>query len=100
MTLLTIILFKDSIEFSALSGKICEKVSSPDEKEFCGCWDILFNRDECIASISEAVNHFLGLPEKREVIFGCCMKDYNDIMQRINTSECEINCISADVFVI
>jgi len=100
MKLLTVILFKDSVSFSALSGKVREKLSLTKDNEFPGCWDINYNREETIGLISATINHLIESSEKNEIVFGCCMKDYDDIISRINTAECEINCTSAEVFLI
>lgn len=100
MILLTVIIFRDSNSFSALSSKVCEKLSLDKDKEFPGCWDIVDNRKDVISSISNTINYFIETSDKNEIVFGCCTKDYSDIMQYINTDNCEINCTYADVFVI
>ena len=42
-------------------------------------------------SISSCVNHFIESDkDKKEIIFGCCEKDYNDIMAKLNISGCSI----------
>ena len=100
MKLLTVIIFKDSDAFDALNGKVCDKLSSEKERKFCGCWDIKFNREECITMIDATVNQFLESTDNGDVVFGCCMKDYDDIMKHITTDNCEINCTYAEVFLI
>ena len=100
MKLLTVIIFKNSDAFDVLNGKVCEKLSFEHNKAFPGCWDIVDNRENVINMISETINYFIDTSEKEAIVFGCCMKDYNDIMRRINTEKCEINCTYAEVFLI
>ena len=66
----------------------------PAEKAFCGTWsEILFNNDECIASVSGCVNHFINNTDKIEIIFGCCKKDYDAIITQIHIGNCVIEVI-------
>ena len=100
MKLLTVIIFKDSADFDALSGRVCDKLSLEENKEFPGCWDVVDNKKDVIRSISDTVNYFIETSEKTEIVFGCCLKDYDDIMKYINVENCEINCTYAEVFVL
>ena len=96
MKKLTVILFENEAESDKYSDLVCEKLSDlPDDKEFCGIWgEIKFNADEVLSAISTAVNHFVNDTEKEEIIFGCCKKDYDDIISRINTQNCSVNIVS------
>lgn len=100
MKLLTVIIFRDSDSFSVLSSKVCEKLSLDKDKEFPGCWYIDSNRENVIGVISATVNHFIESSDKNEIVFGCSMEDYKDIMLCINTENCEINCTYAEVFLV
>ena len=77
MKKLTVILFENDLEYKEYSNRVCEKFANLSaEKEFCGTWsEILFNNEECIASISGCINHFINNTDKAEIIFGCCEKD-------------------------
>lgn len=91
MKLLKIIIFKDDKEFSQFASAVCEKMQSiaPD-KEFCGVWgEIENNENEVLNSISATVDHFIE-SNKKEIIFGCCKKDYNDILAKINSVNCNV----------
>lgn len=89
---LTVILFESDLEFGKVSDKIIEKFSGlSKEKVLLGVWGkILFNNEEVLSAISGSVNRFLNDVEKTEIIFGCCEKDYSDIITKINTCNCEV----------
>ncbi len=91
MKIVKVILFKDDKEFSQFSSAVCENMQSiGSEKEFCGIWgEIQSNENEVMRSISATVNHFIE-SDKKEIIFGCCDKDCNDILARLNLMSCNI----------
>lgn len=93
MKKITIILFENDLENKEYSNRVCEKFANlPTEKVFCGTWsEILFNNEECIASISGCVNNFINNTDKTEIIFGCCRKDYVAILNKIHAEDCEID---------
>ena len=86
MKKLTVILFKNDLEFKEYSDQVFEKFADlPLDKEFCGTWgEILFNNQECISSISGCVNHFINNSNKKEIIFGISNKDCNCVISKIN----------------
>ena len=95
---LTVILFKNDLEFKEYSDRVCEKFANlPAEKEFCGIWgEILFNSEECISSISGCVNHFINNTDKTEIIFGISNKDYDCVVSEINTKKCVIETVKCE----
>ena len=95
MKLIKIIIFKDDKEYSQFSSKVCEKMKSIDtDKEFCGIWgEIENNSTEVINSISTTINYFVA-SDKKEIIFGCCEKDYNNILIKLNVEHCDIQKIN------
>ncbi len=96
MKRLIAVLFADEAAFVQYSNRVCERFSDlPEEKEFCGIWgEISFNKDEVLAAISDAVNHFIKDTDKIEIVFGCCIKDYKDILSKIHTENCAVEQIS------
>ena len=96
MKKLTVILFENDLENKEYSDRVCEKFSDlPAEKEFCGIWgEILFNYSEVLFEICTTINHFVENPEKNEIIFGCCKKDYNAILDRIHLENCLVDTVS------
>ena len=97
MKKLCAIIFKSKSENEEYSDLICEKLGTSNlspNQEFCGIWgEIISNREECLDAISRTVNYFLK-SDKSEIYFGCCEKDYNDIIARIDTGLCEVNILS------
>lgn len=91
MKKLNVIVFSDENEYGKYANYVCGKLSDlPESKEFCGVWgEIRFNNQENIFAISSAVNHFLA-SGKEEIFFGCCIKDYDDILAKIRTQNCEV----------
>ena len=91
MKTVKIILFKDDKAFSQIANAVCEKMQNIDsDKEFCGTWgEIQYNESEVLSSISATVNYFIE-SDKKEIIFGCCEKDYNNILTKINLVDCNI----------
>ena len=87
MKRLTIVLFDDEKEAFA----ICDKFSVlPEESEFLGTWWIEYNQEEVYSSISVAANHFIENTDKTEIIFGISQKDYEGVISKIHTENCEI----------
>ncbi len=91
MKIVKVVVFKDDKECSLFSDQVFESLKNIEpDKEFCGIWgEIQYNSEEVINSISSCVNHFIQ-SQKNEIIFGCCEKDYNDIMAKLNISGCSI----------
>lgn len=59
------------------------------EKEVLGVWgEILSNADEVLYTISDTVNYFINDTDKTEIVFGCCRKDYDDIIAKIDVEKC------------
>ena len=98
MKKITVILFENDFEFKEYSDRVCERFANlPAEKEFCGIWgEILFNSAECIASISDCVNHFINNTDKTEIIFGISDKDYDRVISKINTEVCVIETVKCE----
>lgn len=96
MKKLFVIVFENDKKYSLLSNLICQKFSKlDDDKEFCGLWgEIQGNANGVIDSISAAVNHFID-SNKQEIIFGCCEKDYDEIIRRLNLSDYLVDKIDA-----
>lgn len=62
-----------------------------------GTWgEILFNSEECIASISGCINHFINNSNKTEIIFGISNKDYDCVISKINTEKCVIETVKCE----
>lgn len=99
MKALNVILFKDDNEIHKYSDTIFEeklsRSSLSPEQEFCGIWgEIHFNNEECLKAISSSVNRFLQSENKIEIYFGCCEKDYNNIISRIDIQNCKVSKIN------
>ena len=90
MKKLIAIVFENDEKYGLLSNQICELFSKPklgEEQEFCGLWgEIQYNTNEVINSISATVNYFLK-STKKEIFFGCCEKDFEKILAKINVSD-------------
>ena len=73
------------------ANTICESFSTMSEKsEFLGAWWIESNQEECYSSISVAANHFIENTDKTEIIFGISKKDFEGVISKIHTDNCEI----------
>ena len=96
MKKITVVIFKDDIESKKYANQVCEKFSKLSaEKEFCGIWgEIEFNAEDILLAIANTVNHFIENTNKTEIIFGCCKKDYNSIISKINTENCVVEAIA------
>ena len=91
MKKLTIVLFDDKKN----TNTICERFSTlPEKSEFLGAWWIEYNQEEVYSSISEAANYFIENSDKTEIIFGISSKNYNGVVSKINTKNCEIEAIN------
>ena len=92
MKKLTVILFENNLKYKDHADEVCELFADlSKEKEFCGVWgEIGCNEDEVLSAISATVNHFIKSGDKTEVIFGCCKKDYAQVMAKIDTWECTV----------
>ena len=91
MKKLTIVLFDDKKN----TNTICERFSTlPEKSEFLGAWWIEYNQEEVYSSISEAANYFIENTDKTEIIFGISSKNYNGVVSKINTKNCEIEAIN------
>lgn len=99
MKKLTVVVFEDELEFKKCSNRVCEKFSNlPKKEEFCGIWgEIKFNTSEVLSAISTTVNHFIEDTDKVEIIFGCCKKDYDDIISKIHTQDCAVNVVLCNI---
>ena len=97
MKIVRVIIFKNDKEFSQFSSAVCEKMQTIDsDKEFCGIWsEIQSDESEVLNSISATVNYFIE-SDKKEIIFGCCEKDYNNILTKLNLVNCNIDKIGVD----
>ena len=96
MKKLIIIVFENEEKYNFLSNQICEKFSDLSENvEFCGLWgEIQSNATEVLNSISDTVNHFID-SNKEKIIFGCCEKDYDKILQKLKISKCLVDKIDS-----
>ena len=91
MKKLTVVLFDDKKN----TNTICERFSTlPEKSEFLGAWWIECNQEEVYSSISMAANYFIENTDKTEIIFGISSKDYNGVVSKINTKNCEIEAIN------
>ena len=97
MKKLTIFLFSDDAEFEKSSDSVFERFfEKSEEKEFCGIWgEIQFNNKECLAAIATTVNYFISETAKTDISFGCCKKDYDDILSLLCTENCIIETVIA-----
>ena len=86
------IVFENELEFAKNSDKISERFTNPDNTtEYCGFWGkIQFNKNECLNAISSAVNHFIQMPDKNEIYFGCVREDVSEIEPLLLRKNCEI----------
>ena len=86
------IVFEDELEFAKGSDKISARFeNSESAMEYCGSWGkIQFNKDECLNAISATVNHFIQMPEKTEIYFGCDRGDVAEIEPLLLGEGCEI----------
>ena len=91
MKKLTVVLFDDKKN----TDIICESFSAlPEKSEFLGVWWIEYNQEEVYSYISMAANYFIENTDKTEIIFGISSKDYNGVVSKINTKNCEIEVIN------
>lgn len=60
-------------------------------QEFLGFWGEIdeSNKEECLNTISSTVNHFID-SDKEEIYFGIDEKDFDEIISRVNTQNCDI----------
>ena len=66
-------------------------VNLDNSKVYCGAWgEITSNRMECLESISSFVNHFIQMQEKKEIFFGCNVKDVLDIKPLLALGNCKL----------
>ena len=87
MKKLRVVLFDDKKN----ANTICESFSTMSKKsEFLGTWWIEYNQEEVYSSISAAANHFIENTDKTEIIFGISSKDYDGVVSKIHTENCEI----------
>ncbi|MCH5325003.1 MAG: hypothetical protein J1E39_07275 [Eubacterium sp.] len=95
MKQLNVIIFANENKYDKFSNRVCEALSDlPESKGFCGAWgEIRDNDQEVISAISSTVNYFIA-SEKAEIFFGCCAKDYKNIIAEINTQNCEVEKLS------
>ena len=96
MKKITAILFENDLEFGKYSNEVCEKFANmKDKKVFCGIWEeIHFHHHEVLAAISKAINHYIDSTEKKEIIFGCCKKDYPAVLAQLHKEQCLIETVS------
>lgn len=100
MKSLNVILFKDGEEIAKLANDLCAKLAYATLAEnqwFCGIWEIKFNREIALQSISDTLNYHLGL-ERDEIYFGCTEKDYDDIIALIDREVCSVKSVSVCEF--
>ena len=91
MKKLIVVLFDDKKN----TNTICEHFSTlPEKSEFLGAWWIEHNQEEVYSSISMAANYFIENTDKTEIIFGIGSKDYNGVVSKIYTKNCEIEAIN------
>ena len=87
---LTIVIFENDLavekHYDEASGRFGK---SSTEKEILGVWgEILSNSDEVLSTISDIVNYFINDTDKTDIVFGCCRKDYDDIIAKIDVEKC------------
>lgn len=91
MKKLTVVLFDEEQN----ANMICETFSTlPEKSEFLGVWWIEYNQEEAYSSISMAVNYFIENTDKTEIIFGISSKDYDGVVSKIHTKNCEIKILN------
>lgn len=96
-----IIIFDDDKEMSIHTEKVIEKFKKSDALSvFCGSWGkIHYNKEQCLNSIANAVNHYIKSPEKKDVYFGCNCKDVAEIKPLLILDDCKITDISYSDFI-
>ncbi len=101
MKKLFVIVFDNQLEFDELADKIGNRfINSDNTIEYCGSWSkIMFNKDECLNAISSTVNHFIMLPEKKEIYFGCDQENLLEIQELLLSESCEIIVVPCADFV-
>ena len=89
---LTIVIFENDLAVEKYYDKAFSDFGkSSKERELLGAWgEILFNTDEVLSTISNTVNHFINDTDKTDIVFGCCKKDYDDIISKINIDKCVV----------
>ena len=87
-----IIIFESDKEMLNGSENIAEYFEkSSDSKVYSGSWGkIQFNKDECLNAISVTVNQFIQTKEKKEIYFGCNIKDALEIKPLLTLKNCEL----------
>ena len=101
MKKLFVIVFDNELEFDELADKIGNRfINSDNAIEYCGSWGkIMFNKAECLNTISSTVNHFIQLPEKKEIYFGCNQENISEIQELLFSEACEIIVVPCADFV-
>lgn len=96
-----VIVFDNKLEFDVFADKIGNRfINSNNAIEYCGSWGkIMFNKNECLNAISSMVNHFIQLPEKKEIYFGCDKENLSEIQELLLTEACEIIVVPCADFV-
>ena len=91
MKKLNAIVFADESEFNEHADRIATTLSGlPEYAIYLGSWgEIRFNGPAVLSAISTAVNHFFA-SDKEEIFFGCCAKDYPEILAAIGEQTCEV----------
>lgn len=89
---LTIVVFENDLvvekHYDEAFGKYGK---SSTEKEVLGVWgEISFNAEKVLTTILNTVNYFINDTDKTEIVFGCCKKDYDDIISKINVDKCVV----------
>ena len=89
---LTIVVFENDLVVEKHYDEAFSKFGkSSEEKEILGIWgEISFNAEEVLTTISNTVNYFINDTDKTDIVFGCCKKDYNDIISKINVDKCVV----------
>lgn len=95
LKILNIIVFDNAAECEKHSNQVCERLADlPTGKFFCGIWgEIEFNKNDVLAAISITVNHIIN-SDVKDIFFGCCKKDYTDIVSGVDTQKCTVNILS------
>ena len=87
---LTVVIFENDLalekQYDEAFGRFGK---SSTEKEILGVWgEILSNADKVLSTISDTVNYFINDTDKTEIVYGCCRKDYDDIIAKIDVEKC------------
>lgn len=92
MKKLFIIVCNDDKEMEFASEKSESLFKEIDaSKEYLGFWGkIQFNKEECLNAISNTVNHFIELPDKKEIYFGCNSQNVSEIKALLLLDKCEV----------